>query len=103
MSEIEEAKSIVLESGNSFHCRVVRFLQDNGWHTQISPYYMDNSTNKPREIDLIAEKFWMYKDPFRRASGTVNVKLFIECKYIPQVNVFWFSPKDKLSAKQWVR
>ena len=103
MSEIEEAKSIVLESGNSFHCKVVGFLKKKGWHTQISPYYMDGSTNKPREIDLIAEKSWNYKDNFSGVSGTVNIKLFIECKYIPQVNVFWFSPKDRACAKAWIK
>lgn len=103
MSEIEEAKLIVSESGNSFHSKVVKFLQDKGWHTQISPYYMDGSTNKPREIDLIAEKSWAYKEHFSSVSGTVNIKLFIECKYIPQVNVFWFSPKDRASAKEWIK
>jgi hypothetical protein len=79
------------------------FLKENGWHTQISPYYMDSSTNKPREIDLIAEKSWPYRDRNSGVVDTVNIKLFIECKYIPQVNVFWFSPKDKTSAKEWLR
>jgi hypothetical protein len=61
MSIPEDVKEIVDESGNSFHCRVTNFLKQKGWHTLISPYYMDGATNKPREIDLIAENKWTRK------------------------------------------
>lgn len=63
---------------------------------------MDSAANKPREIDLISEKSWIYRDPYRQKYGAVIFKLFIECKYIPQPNVFWFSDKDIASAKQWI-
>lgn len=102
MSDIEEVSSIINESGNSFHCRVTNYLQENGWHTLVSPYYMDSASNKPREIDLIAEKSWIYNDSFEGKYGTINIKLFIECKYIPQTNVFWFSDKDIVSTKEWL-
>ncbi len=101
-TESEEVDSIINESGNSFHCRVANYLREKGWHTMISPYYMDGASNKPREIDLVAEKAWRYEDRLERRYGTVNLKLFIECKYIPQTNVFWFSEKDMVSAKNWV-
>jgi len=102
MNDKEEVNSIINESGNSFHCRVTNYLQGNGWHTLVSPYYMDNASNKPREIDLIAEKSWLYKDGFENKYGTFNLKLFIECKFIPQTNVFWFSEKDLVSTKEWL-
>jgi len=102
MSDMDEVNSIINESGNSFHCRVANYLQEKGWHTLVSPYYMDSATNKPREIDLIAEKAWLYDDRFEGRYGTINIKLFIECKYIPQTNVFWFSDKDIVSTKEWV-
>ncbi|MBW2647796.1 MAG: hypothetical protein JRE23_16820 [Deltaproteobacteria bacterium] len=102
MTDLKEIEALVNESGNSFHCRVVNFLRDKGWQTLVSPYYMDSATNKPREIDLIAEKSWIYKNQFEGKRGDVIFKLFIECKYIPQANVFWFSEKDVVSAKQWV-
>jgi hypothetical protein len=102
MSESDEVKSIIDGSGNSFHCRVTNYLQEKGWTTLVSPYYMDSSSNKPREIDLIAEKAWKYHNQWTSTYGTVNIKLFIECKYIPQTNVFWFSEKDTLSTKNWV-
>lgn len=102
MSDIDEVNSIINESGNSFHCRVTNYLQEKGWHTLVSPYYMDSATNKQREIDLIAEKSWLYQDQFEEKYGTINIKLFIECKYIPQTNVFWFSDKDMTSTREWV-
>ena len=92
MSELQDkVKSIIDRSGNSFHCKVVKYLNSKGWKTRISPYYMDGSTNKPREIDLIAEKSWSCdSDGYYLKSGSINIKLFIECKHIPQKNVFWF-------------
>jgi hypothetical protein len=104
MANQDEIQTIVNESENSFHCRVANYLKEREWHILVSPYYMDNATSKPREIDLIAEKSWILKgDPFSaRKYGAVIVKLFIECKYIPQANVFWFSHKDIASAREWV-
>lgn len=99
---LEEVKSIIDESGNSFHCKVVNYFEQKGWHTLISPYYLDGSSNKSREIDLIAEKYWECYDKLGRVCGTINIKLFIECKYIPQTNVFWFSDKDKESTMDWL-
>ena len=91
---IDKVKAIISQSGNTFHSQVLKYLHDKGWTVLISPYYNDNATNKPREIDLIAEKAFETND--RRYFGTVNVKLFIECKYIPQLTVFWFHNKDML-------
>ena len=103
MTDLEEINAIIKESGNSFHCKVCNYLKEKGWHTLVSPYYMDSSSNKPREIDLVAEKSWHYNASYgNNRHGTINLKLFIECKYIPQKNVFWFSKKDILSAKEWV-
>ena len=102
MSDLKEIEAIVNESGNSFHCRVANYLRDKGWYTLVSPYYMDSATSKPREVDLIAEKNWFCTGRFEGKSGNVITKLFVECKYISQPNVFWFSDKDFASAKQWV-
>ena len=102
MSDLSEIEAIVNESGNSFHCRVANYLRGKGWYTLVSPYYMDSATSKPREIDLIAEKSWEYSERFKGKYGAVIIKLFVECKYISQPNVFWFSDKDFASAKQWV-
>jgi hypothetical protein len=99
----DEIQAIVDESGNSFHCKVTKFLKEKGWHTLVSPYYMDGATNKPREIDLIAEKHWIRKRDYGRGrSGAFTIKLFIECKYIAQPTVFWFSDKDLAAATRWV-
>ncbi len=100
--DIEEITNLVNQSGNNFHCQVTNYLAKKGWHTLVSPYYLDGATNKAREIDLIAEKMWPYNDRMEGISGSVHIKLFIECKYIPQLNVFWFGSKDKASAEEWL-
>jgi len=95
---------IIKKSGNSFHIKVLKYLERSGWSVLISPYYNDNVSNKPREIDLLAEKsFPTVKDHFGRAVNTINVRLYIECKYIDQPNVFWFHARDINSANNLVR
>jgi hypothetical protein len=98
MTDSAEIRSIISKSGNNFHCRVVNYLREKGWHTLVSPYYMDAISNKPREIDLVAEKAFSCKREYR----TINIKLFIECKYIPQDVVFWLDDKDMKATREWV-
>jgi hypothetical protein len=97
-----EIKDLIERSGNSFHAKVARWLTDNGWHVIVSPYYMDQTQNKAREIDLIAEKAWQFYDPFNNPAGNIAVRLFIECKYVPSSAVFWFADKDIKAAKELV-
>lgn len=99
---IDEVKTIIEKSGNTFHCKVLKYLQDNGWTVLMSPYYNDNVSSKPREIDLIAEKAFTVNDRERKFRGTINVKLFMECKYISQKTVFWFHEKDRQNAADLV-
>lgn len=100
--EIEQAKEIIKGSGNNFHCKVLKYLQEKEWNVLISPYYNDNISNKPREIDLIAEKeFDVYK--FSWPAGKIKIRLFIECKFIPSVNVLWFHKKDNKKAEELIK
>ena len=101
MSEIEEVKAIIAQSGNTFHCKVLKFLREKDWTVLISPYYNDNVSNKPREIDLIAEKAFRVES-FGGAIGNISVRLFIECKYISQKTIFWFDTKDRQKAEELV-
>lgn len=100
--DLDKVKAIIAQSGNTFHCKVLKYLQGKDWTVLISPYYNDNVSSKPREIDLIAEKEFDAKNGCGTFLGTVNVKLFIECKHIPQKTVFWFHDKDKLKAIELV-
>jgi hypothetical protein len=103
MTILKDIQKLVDESGNGFHCKVTSFLKEKDWSTLVSPYYMDNATTKPREIDLIAEKYWRDGGrDFRRGPAAVIIKLFIECKYIPEAVVFWFSDRDVAAATEWV-
>lgn len=87
-------EEIIQKSGNSFHSRVVNKLREEDWGILVSPHYNDNFTDKPREIDIIAEKKFNINDFMYGWLGTVNTLLFIECKYINNETVFWFEKKD---------
>ena len=92
---MDHIREIIKKSGNSFHSKVANHLKSNGWHVLISPYYTDGLSDKPREIDLIAEKAIHITNFFGQpTSETINLKLYIECKYIPNSMVFWFSEID---------
>jgi len=82
----------------SFIVRLLVFLREAGWTVLISPYYNDNITDKPREIDIVAEKPFVIKEHFGNFLGTLNIKFFVECKYINREIVFWFDDKDKEKA-----
>lgn len=102
MSTIDDAKKIIESSGNNFHCKVINYFKEKGWYTLISPYYTDNVSNKPREIDLVVEKAFPYSRGIHKIHGSINVKLYIECKFIPQINVFWFADKDRVRTEKLV-
>lgn len=90
----EKAQKIINTSGNGFHYKVVDFFRSIGWSVLVSPYYTDNYSEKPREIDLFAEKDFSLDDCFGHNVGYIKIKLFIECKYLSKENVFWFDKKD---------
>ncbi len=102
MSIPSEITDLIAGSGNSFHAKVARWFQGQGWLTTVSPYYMDESQNKAREIDLICEKSWKIQDVFGAWQGNVVVRLFVECKFIPTYSVFWFTDKDLSEAERLV-
>lgn len=86
---------LIQNSGNNFHSKVARWFSDKEWHVVISPYYMDQTQNKAREIDIIAEKIWPTTDSFGRSDGNIVIRLFIECKFVASDAVFWFVDKDR--------
>jgi hypothetical protein len=102
MNSIDKAKKIIDNSGNNFHCKVINYFNSKDWEVLISPYYTDNQTNKSREIDLIVEKSFPQEE-CRRYIGSINVRLYIECKYIPHTNVFWFANKDTESTNNLLK
>lgn len=98
----EGVTRIVQNSGNNFHAKVARWLTDNDWHVVVSPYYMDQSHGKAREIDLVAEKLWPIHDVFGHHDRDFAVRLFIECKYVPVEAVFWFADRNTKAAQELV-
>lgn len=97
-----EVSELIKNSGNNFHAKVARWLSDNGWHVVVSPYYMDQTQNKAREIDLIAEKLWPVINDFNQKTGNIAVRLYVECKFVPSYSAFWFADKNMKSALELV-
>lgn len=97
-----QIQGLIDSSGNNFHAKVAQWFVADGWSIQISPYYLDQTQQKAREIDLVAEKLWPYKDPFGQHQGYVLVRLYIECKFVPSHAVFWFAEKSKREAESLV-
>ncbi len=81
---------IIEKSGNNFHLKVGDFFKSNGWQVILSQYYPDPVTGKNREIDIVATKKYRVAD----SDTYVTLRLFIECKYVKDVNAFWFESKD---------
>ncbi len=92
---------IVKLDGNDFQYKVKKALTDAGWNVRMSPHYNDSFSEKPREIDIIAEKIFISsREDFY--DGTVIVRMFIECKYITEQTTFHFEQKNLDKAKEVV-
>lgn len=85
--------------GNDFHYKVKSALETAGWTARMSPYYNDIVTEKPREIDIIAEKAFL-SVPNNIYTGGIIVRLFVECKYINNETTFWFQKRDDGKARK---
>ena len=86
MSVPDEVLKLISESGNNFHAKVARWMQADGWHVSVSPYYMDQTQNKAREIDLVAEKLWPVMDHWGQPMGDVAVRLFVANLFLPTLS-----------------
>lgn len=95
-------EDLIKNSGNHFHSKVARWLVDDGWHVIVSPYYMDQTQGKAREIDIVAEKpLASVSNSFGRC-GEIMVRLFVECKYVSTPSVFWMASKCMKRAEEIV-
>src|SRR3989344_2549840 len=76
-----ELKEKIKNSGNNLHLSVVDILENEGWKVDISPYYCDDLTDRPREIDIIATNRRSILFPNSKDKNDFyNVVLCIECK-----------------------
>lgn len=100
MSVPTQVQELIDGSGNNFHAKVARWFIADGWRVSVSPYYMDQSQQKARELDLVAEKTWPIKGTFGDWRGGVVVRLFIECKFVPGHSVFWFTNKSRRAVEE---
>lgn len=90
--------NLVESSGIITHHKSLDILRQDGWSALVSPYYHDSISDTVRETDLIAEKQVNLSDQLWQSSRSINIQLFIECKYIKQEVLFWFDKIDKKKA-----
>lgn len=78
----EDLKKIIEKSGNNLHINTVNLLKEMGWNVDLSSYYYDDTANKPREIDIIAQiNEPVFDFPPNNLINEFKLFLFIECKY----------------------
>jgi hypothetical protein len=94
-----QVQQLIDGSGNTFHARVARWFKEAGWHVRVSPYYLDRTQEKAREIDLVVEKAVEILDFANRFQGDVVIRLFVECKFVAGHTVFWFAERDRPAAE----
>jgi hypothetical protein len=93
---------LIQRSGNNFHAKVARWFKSNDWHTTVSPYYMDQTQGKARELDLVVEKLWPIRSSLNQHEGYIVIRLFVECKFVASESVFWFASKNSEAAQTLV-
>jgi len=72
--------------------RICELLQHAGWRAYHSYYYLDLITNKPREIDVLASRFWSRKS--RSIEQFVRVILLLEAKSIKDYHLIFSSSEE---------
>lgn len=88
---------IIQNSGNDLHFKVAKFFEEKGWEVTKCQYYSDPITGKPREIDILAEKYITVKED--NISSNFKLHFFIDCKFIKNPIVLWFDPKNLTNAQ----
>jgi hypothetical protein len=98
----QDLTDIIDKSGHRLLCDTNAFFLRHGWTTRLSQYYVDATTDKAREIDLIAEKVFEFGDRYQRDWVHFHVRLNIECKYVNAPVIFWMDPVDRDAVHRWV-
>ena len=101
MTVPSEVSELIKNSGNNFHAKVARWLAENDWHVVVSPYYMDQTQNKAREIDLIAEKFWPINDSFSNQTGVLPFDFILSANLFLHIQFFGLPIKIKNLHWSW--
>ncbi len=96
----EDLKEILKKSGNNLHIDVVDLLETMEWEVDLSSYYYDDTANKPREIDIIAQRTIEIFDVFEKVIDRFKIFLFIECKYFKNEVAFRMRKNNDEESKE---
>ena len=62
-----------------------------GWQVEHSPYYIDTETEKFREVDIKARKYWAKLDSDKFSFG---INFIIECKSLSNYQIVLCNEQD---------
>lgn len=79
----KEFKKAVRSEGFSFEHSIFKILEENRWTIIPNRYFLDSYSEKTKEYDLLAFKFFQHK------GYEFFLVLIIECKYNPHRIVFY--------------
>lgn len=71
----DSIKSLILEK------KVFNVLDNLNWETEQSPFYVDPSTNKMRELDIKARKY------FKKDDYSCDIDILVECKNLKNYHI----------------
>lgn len=93
----EQVLNALMRSGYLLEHRVEQFFSEKGFHISNSNYFVDDLTDKMREIDLIAENSDVsLQSPSNDVVGTFTYRFICECENNPQPVVFFLSDSKGL-------
>lgn len=82
------------KSGTNLEVDIAEKLRNFWWWVKTKQHYLDPFENKPREIDIIASRKIEINDKFSSESVVFEMKLFFECKYLPDVKGLYVRNND---------
>ncbi|MDO8514138.1 MAG: hypothetical protein Q7S50_01180 [bacterium] len=77
-----ELEKLVKESGHNLHLDVYEILKNGKWKADLAAYYVDDISDKPREVDIQAVRpFLGSRAPSESIETLFSTFLFVECKW----------------------
>ncbi|MDO4873759.1 MAG: hypothetical protein Q4A35_00990 [Candidatus Gracilibacteria bacterium] len=76
---MDEVDEIFSHNGSNLEIFLEKELLNRQWKVETNQFYLDTTTGKPRETDVVASS---HIDVFGDDSVILHVRLFFECKYL---------------------
>lgn len=89
---MDEVDEIFSHNGSNLEIFLEKELLNRQWKVETNQFYLDTTTGKPRETDVVASS---HIDVFWDDSVILHVRLFFECKYLSDKRKIWLFTKQR--------